>query len=169
MRKLDRRVIAAVERTHDFGAWESPQECRSVMRSVSGEFESGPWGEVLNWGRCVNVTSVDDIDAVRRLVTARGRDRRAVVFEWLTNTQRQALVDALQAAGFALRPFDETDRAMVSSRPTGIERLLMVPALPYVLVMRLLDVLVMRLRGRTTRMYEVSQRPEAAPPSVVSP
>ena len=34
-------------------------------------------------------------------------------------------------------------------RPTGIERLLMVSGLP--------DVLIMRFRGRTTRMYEVTK------------
>jgi hypothetical protein len=127
------------------------------MRAVSGEFATGPWGEVLNWGRCVNVTSADDIDAVHRLIAAPGSDRRAVVFERQTNTQRTTLIDALEAPGLALRPFDDTDLAKSSFRPTGVERLLIVPGLPYLLIMR--------LRGRTTRMYEVTRRPEAAPPS----
>jgi hypothetical protein len=130
------------------------------MRAVSGEFATGPWGEVLNWGRCVNVTSADDIDDVHRLIAAPGSDRRAVVFEWQTNTQRTTLIDALEASGLALRPFDDTDRAISSFRPTGVERLLTIPGLPYVLIMR--------LRGRTTRMYEVTKRPEA-PPSIAGP
>jgi hypothetical protein len=123
----------------------------SMMRTVSGEFETSPWGEVLNWGRCVTVTSVDDIDSVHRLIAAPGRDRRAVVFEWQTNAQRRTLVHALEAAGLGLRPFDAADRAVSSFRPTHVERLLMVPGLPYVLFMR--------LRGRTTRMYEVTTTP----------
>ena len=60
-----------------------------MMRAVSGEFTTGPWGEVLNWGRCVSVTSADDIDAVHRLIAAPGSDRRAAVFEWQTNTRRR--------------------------------------------------------------------------------
>ena len=57
-----------------------------MMRSVSGEFEESPWGTVPNWGRCVKVDSVDDVDAVHRLIAASGSDRRAVIFEWQTTT-----------------------------------------------------------------------------------
>jgi hypothetical protein len=123
----------------------------AMMRSVSGEFEESPWGTILNWGRCVKVDSVDDIDAVYRLMAAPGSDRRAVVFEWQTRTRRETLIDALEAARLALRPFDDTDNAVSSFRLTGTEWLLMVPGLPYVLIMR--------LRGRTTRMYEVTRTP----------
>ena len=119
-----------------------------MMRSVSGEFEESPWGTVLNWGRCVKVASVDDIQTVHRLMAASGSDRRAVLFGWQTATRRQTLIDALEDAGLTLRPFDDTDNAVSSFRPTGTEWLLMVPGLPYVLLMR--------LRGRTTRMYEVT-------------
>lgn len=120
-----------------------------MMRTVSGEFETTPWGDVLNWGRCVTVASADDIDSVHRLVAAPGSDRRAVVFEWQTTTQRKTLVQAFEAAGLTLRPFDAEDLAVSSFRPTGIERLLIIPGLSHVLVMR--------LRGRTTRMYEVTR------------
>lgn len=122
-----------------------------MMRSVSGEFEESPWGTVLNWGRCIKVDSVDDIDTVHRLLAAPGSDRRAVIFEWQTTTHRQTLIDALEAAGLALRPFDDTDHTVSSWRPTSTEWLLMLPGLPYVLIMR--------LRGRTTRMYEVTTTP----------
>lgn len=126
------------------------------MLGVSGEFETSPHDEILNWGRCVKIASVDDIGAVRLLVDAPGSDRRAVVFEWQTNTERQALIDELGAAGFALRPFDDADRGASSFRLAGIERLLMLPGLPYVLVMR--------LRGRSTRMYEIATTHESGPP-----
>ena len=122
-----------------------------MMRSVSGEFEESPWGIVLNWGRCTKVDSVDDIDTVHRLLAVPGSDRRAVIFEWQTTTRRQTLIDALKASGLTLRPFDDTDNAVSSFRPTGTEWLLMIPGLPYVLIMR--------LRGRTTRMYEVTRTP----------
>ena len=102
------------------------------------------------WGRCVEVASNDDIDSVHRLVTAPGRDRRAVVFCWQTKSKRRALVDALEATGLVLRPFDDTDRAASSFHPSFREFLLMVPGLPYILVMR--------LRGRKTQMYEVTRR-----------
>lgn len=121
------------------------------MRSVSGEFEESPWGTVLNWGRCAKVDSVDDVDTVHRLVAVPGSDRRAVIFEWQTTTRRQTLINALEADGLALRLFDGTDHAVSSFRPTITERLLMLPGLPYVLIMR--------LRGRTTRMYEVTKTP----------
>jgi hypothetical protein len=121
----------------------------AMMRSVSGEFEESPWGTVPNWGRCVKVDSVDDVDAVHRLIAASGSDRRAVIFEWQTTTRRQTLIDALETAGLELRPFDDIDHAASSFRPTGTEWLLMVPGLPYVVIMR--------LRGRTTRMYEVTR------------
>ncbi len=120
-----------------------------MMRSVSGEFEESPWGTVLNWGRCVRVDSVDDIKTVHRLLAAPGSDRRAVSFEWQTTTRRQTLIEALEAAGLTLRPFDDTDKAVSSFRPTGTELLRMIPGLPYVLIMR--------LRGRTIRMYEVTK------------
>jgi hypothetical protein len=123
------------------------------MRSVSGEFETSPWGEIPNWGRCVPVASAADVDAVHRLVAASGNDRRAVVFEWQTHAGRQTLIDELEAAGFTLRAFDDTDRSVSSLRPTGMERLLMLPGLAYVLAMR--------MRGRTTEMYEVTTTRES--------
>jgi hypothetical protein len=128
-----------------------------MMPAVSGEFEASPWDEILNWGRCVKIASVDDIGAVRLLVDAPGSDRRAVVFEWQTNTERQALIDELGAEGLALRSFDDADRAASSFRLAGIERLLMLPGLPYVLIMR--------LRGRMTGMYEVTTHESGPPPT----
>ena len=119
------------------------------MRSASGEFETSPWDEVINWGRCVKVDSVDDISAVHRLVAAPGGDRRAVVFEWLNKVQRQTLIDAIQATGLGLRPFDDHDRHTTTFRLSGFERLLIIPGLPHLLMMR--------LRGRTTQMYEVTK------------
>jgi hypothetical protein len=120
-----------------------------MMRSVSAEFEESPWGTVLNWGRCVKVESADDIKTVHRLMAASGSDRCAVVFEWQTATRRQTLIGALEDTGLTLRPFDDTDNAVSSFRPTGTEWLLMLPGLPHVLIMR--------IRGRTTRMYEVTE------------
>jgi hypothetical protein len=67
----------------------------------------------------------------------------------MTNVQRQTLIDAIEATGLSLRPFDDADKAAATVRPSGFERLLIVPGLPYVLMMR--------VRGRTTQMYEVSK------------
>lgn len=116
---------------------------------MSGEFEASPWHEVLNWGRCVKVASADDIDDVHRLVAAPGDDRRAVFFEWLTKAQRHMLIDAIEATGLDLRPFDDSDRAASTVRVSGTERTLMAAALPYVLMMR--------VRRRTSQMYEVTR------------
>lgn len=125
------------------------------MRSVSGEFEPNAWGEILNWGRCVKVESPDDIDAVHRLVAAPGNDRRAVVFKWLNRGQRETLIAAIQATGLALRPFDDSDMAVaVAQRRSGTGRLLAVPGLPYLIFMR--------VRGRSTQMYEVTAVPTTA-------
>lgn len=114
----------------------SPPKYRLTVRSASGEFEARPWSEVINWGRCVKVESVDDIDAVHRLVAAPGDDQRALFFEWLNNVERQKLIYAIEATGLGLRPFDDRDKAAASIRPSGFARLSMVPALPYLLMMR---------------------------------
>ena len=132
------------------------------VRSVSGEFETNPWGEILNWGRCVKVESPDDIDAVHRLVDAPGDDRRAVVFEWLNRSRREALIAAIQATGLALRPFDDSDMAVaVAGRPSGAGRLLAVPGLPYLIFMR--------VRGRSTQMYEVTSVPTTSVEPATAP
>lgn len=138
---------------------------RLIMRSVSGEFETGPWGHVQDWGRSVTVASLDDIHTVQRLVITPGGDRRAVIFERLTNSDRQTLIDAISATGLVLRPFDDDDKAVASDRLTWTERLVVLG----VLVLSSPYLLIMRVRGRTTRIYEVTRTPAggALPPSEV--